>query len=126
MGVIVLNFFIIKEINMKWYLIICDKCWRCVNFLYFINVILKIKEYFYEIIKCCLYKLWDDCFFFIFLDIIMVGIFFFKKIVLLDIISKNVKWKYDYFIRCIIVSVICGNDVIIVILRLVFIFFVLL
>lgn len=79
MGVIALNSSITKEINMKWYLIIRDKCWRCVNFSHPINAILKIKEYSHETIKCCLHKLWDDRLFFIFPDIIMVGIFFSKK-----------------------------------------------
>lgn len=79
MGVIALNSSITKEINMKWYLIIRDKCWRCVNFSHPINAILKIKEYSHETIKCCLHKLRDDRLFFIFPDIIMVGIFFQKK-----------------------------------------------
>lgn len=118
MGVIALNSSITKEINMKWYLIIRDKCWRCVNFSHPINAILKIKEYSHETIKCCLHKLWDDRLFFIFPDIIMVGIFFLKKIVSSDIISKNAKWKYDHSIRCITASATRGNDVIIAILRL--------
>lgn len=117
MGVIALNSSITKEINMKWYLIIRDKCWS-VNFSHPINAILKIKEYSHETIKCCLHKLWDDRLFFIFPDIIMVGIFFLKKIVSSDIISKNAKWKYDHSIRCITASATRGNDVIIAILRL--------
>lgn len=117
MGVIALNSFITKQINMKWYLIIRDKCWRCVNFSHPLNAILKIKEYSHETIKCCLHKLYDDRLFFFFFRYDF-NWYFFLKIVSSDIISENAKWNYDYSIRCNTASATRGNDVIIAILRL--------